>query len=162
MSDVYAKIDKIIRDYMVATQISPEKPYDPSLVSAIASYRHPDAVHSWRPNYFVANNPQMPKGKVDNEAWIKNATMALPQMEKLETKIHDIIIDAKALKATVLVSLFVTPKGLDFTMESDEVFVYTFKEVEGGELKIVESVEYIDGAASEGLIEKFTKAAGKK
>lgn len=155
--DLHTKIETTSRAFVTSTEISPASPFHPSMISTFLSFRTSDALHSWGHNYFVAHSPILPKGKVDNDTFMTRLNFVLPLLEVMHCDVQDIIVDTRNLKAVVRVSLFMKPRGSEVTVENDLVWFLKLKEVEG-EVKIVESTEFVDVEAANALGEELGKS----
>ncbi|KAH8892726.1 hypothetical protein GQ53DRAFT_763853 [Thozetella sp. PMI_491] len=132
----------------------------PPTLEMILLIRSPTAIHAWGHSYLVSRNPKMQE-RMDNAAFKSHLQTTGPYFDhpKCSSEVHDIHVDEYKRKATIHMSYYQSILGSDEKVVQDLIWVLTFTapdeaETERGDLegiKIQESVEFVDAAASHRL-----------
>ncbi|KXJ88598.1 hypothetical protein Micbo1qcDRAFT_166665 [Microdochium bolleyi] len=125
----------------------------------ILSLRHRDAVHRWGHARLVSQHPCL-QHALSNADLLAHFQSTGKLLESCKGETHDIMVDEHQRKATIWMSYFLVTVASEEVVENDLIWTLRFSDEEKVEdVRIVESVEFIDATAS-GRANQLLRQAG--
>ncbi|KAJ1328046.1 hypothetical protein MN608_07382 [Microdochium nivale] len=129
----------------------------------ILSLRHPDAVHGWGHARLVSQHPPL-QHRLTNDGLLAHFESTGRLLASCRGETHDIMVDEHQRKATIRMSYHLVtiapPPGGGEVVENDLIWTLRFSgEDDVADVRIIESVEYIDPTAS-GRANQLLREAG--